>query len=414
MINKNPIRIFILGGGFGGLYTALQLSRSSWVQSGKCEIAIVERNDHFLFTPLLYELITGELQRWVIAPSYQKLLAQTPVKFCRNTVKHINFNDRQVALENGDQLSYDYLVLGVGTENRWVDIPGLKTHALTFRTLDDVERLQGQIHLLEKSDSRCLRVAVIGGGPSGVELSCKLADRLGQRGEVILIERGTQILKGFSQGVRSASYRALGNRRVQVYLQTNVKAINANSITITRHEQEVIIPIHQVIWVAGTQSIPWITRLGVQYNEQGKILTGSSLQLIDYPNVFALGDIAEIYHSTQTIPNTAQAAYQQANCVAKNLVAILEGKKLKSFRYSHLGDMLTLGKYSAVVSSYFLNIDGLLGFVIRALAYIFRLPTRRHKIQVLRNLLQKVLLKVRWFFRWRLTQFLSQRSAKNY
>jgi NADH:ubiquinone reductase (non-electrogenic) len=156
MNNKKPINICVLGGGFSGLYTALYLSKHPQVKSGQWKITLVERNDNFLFTPLLYELITGELQRWEIAPTYQKLLAGTSINFCQHIVKKIDLDHRQVKLDNDNILSYDYLVLGLGTQNRWADIPGLKTHALTFRTLEDVEKLQAKIHYLETLDRKCI------------------------------------------------------------------------------------------------------------------------------------------------------------------------------------------------------------------------------------------------------------------
>ena len=161
MNSKHPINICVLGGGFSGLYTALYLSKHPQVKSGEWKITLVERNDNFLFTPLLYELITGELQRWEIAPTYQKLLAGTSIKFCQQIVKKIDLDNRQVKLDNDDNLNYDYLVLGLGTQNRWVDIPGLKNHALTFRTLQDLEQLQAKIHYLETLDRKHLRVAII-------------------------------------------------------------------------------------------------------------------------------------------------------------------------------------------------------------------------------------------------------------
>ncbi|MEM8779656.1 MAG: NAD(P)/FAD-dependent oxidoreductase [Cyanobacteria bacterium P01_G01_bin.49] len=414
MNNKKLINICILGGGFSGLYTALYLSNLPGVKSGQWRITLVERNDRFLFTPLLYELITGELQRWEIAPSYQKLLAGRLIEFCQRTVKNIDFDARQVKLDNDQSLIYDYLVLGLGTKNRWADIPGLKNHALTFRTLEDLERLQTKIHVLEVSERKCFRVAVIGGGPNGVELSCKLADRLGKRAEVLLIERGNQILKGFSKGVRSASYRALGSRRVQLYLTTDVKEITENSIHLTHIEQKLTVPVDLVIWAAGTQSRQLIRSLNCQQSIEGKLLTYPSLQLIDYPEVFALGDMAKISHKHQQIPATAQTAYQQANCAAKNIAAAIEGKPLKSFSYLHLGDMLTLGRRTAIVSSFCFNIHGQLGGMIRRLAYIFRLPTMRHRLQVLRNFLQKIGFKIRRFCRWFLTRRLFQKSTKNY
>ncbi|MDJ0729822.1 MAG: NAD(P)/FAD-dependent oxidoreductase [Crocosphaera sp.] len=414
MNTKNPINICVLGGGFSGLYTALYLSNHPQVKLGHWKITLVERNDNFLFTPLLYELITGELQRWEIAPTYQKLLAGTSIKFCQHIVKKIDLNNRQVKLDNDDSLSYDYLVLGLGTQNYWADIPGLKNYALTFRTLRDLEQLQAKIHYLETLDRKHLRVAIIGGGPNGVELSCKLADRLGKRSEVLLIDRGNQILKGFSKGVRKASYRALGSRRVQLYLNTNVEEIKDDSISLKHGEQTINVPVDMVIWVAGTQSRILVNSLNCQQSNLGKLLVHPSLQLIDYPEVFALGDLAQISNKKTSIPATAQAAYQQASCAAKNIAAIIEGKPLKSFKYLHLGDMLTLGRRTAIISSYGINISGQLGGMIRRLAYIFRLPTMRHRLQVLRNFGQKIGLKIRRFLRSILANLLGQKSSRKY
>ncbi|MGK7884633.1 MAG: NAD(P)/FAD-dependent oxidoreductase [Crocosphaera sp.] len=414
MNTKNPINICILGGGFSGLYTALYLCSHPQVKSGKWKITLVEKNDNFLFTPLLYELITGELQRWEIAPTYQKLLVGTPIKFCQQIVKKIDLENRSVALENNDSLSYDYLVLGLGTKNYWADIPGLKDHALTFRTLRDLEKLQANINYIESLDRKHLRVAIIGGGPNGVELSCKLADRLEKQAEVLLIDRGNQILKGFSKGVRNASYRALGSRRVQLYLNTKVEEIRENSIILNHGEQNLNVPVDMVVWVAGTQSKPLTNSLNCQQSNSGKLLVNRRLQLIEYPEVFALGDLAQISNKNKSLPGTAQVAYQQASCAAKNIAAIIQGKPLKAFKYLHLGDMLTLGRRTAIISSYGINISGQLGGMMRRLAYIFRLPTMRHRLQVLRNFVQKIVLKLRRFLREIIVNLLGRKSSRKY
>ena len=256
--SENPARICILGGGFGGLYSALYLRRFHWLKSPNCQITLVEQKDHFLFTPLLYELVTGELQRWKIAPSYQKLLANTNIQFCQQKIQGVNLQTRQVKLEGGYQLAYDYLVLAVGGQTWLANVPGVDTYALSFRTLADVECLQEKLRV------------------------------------------------------------------------------------------------------------------------------------------------------------TAQAAYQQAACAARNINAALTGRRLRRFHYWHLGDMLTLGKGAAVVSSYFLTLEGSLAATIRRLVYIQRLPTLRHRLQVLKHLFVSSVLKALRFCWWQLTQLFSQKSANNY
>ena len=389
--NPKPIRICILGGGFGGLYTALYLSRFSWARMGQCQIILIEKNDRFLFTPLLYELITGELQSWEIAPSYQKLLGGTKIDFRQQIIQAIDLNARQIALDNGLTVGYDYLVLAVGTQNRWAKIPGVQTYALPFRTLADAERLEARLQMLEAGDRQRLRAIVIGGGPSGVELACKLADRLSKRGQVHLIERGEAILKNFSAGVRKAALRSLAIRQVQIDYLTDVTALEADAITVVKDGKTITMPVDLVLWAVGTETRNWLANLDCPKNEKGQLLTRPTLQLLDRPEVFALGDLAEIRNSSKLVPSTAQAAYQQASHAAKNLKAILQGKRLRPFRYLHMGDMLTLGKGAAIVSSFFLNLEGSLAAAIRQVVYLQRLPTLRHRWQIFKHLLVRSL-----------------------
>lgn len=408
-----PIKICVVGGGFGGLYTALYFSPFRGVKNRQCQITLIEPNDHFLFTPLLYELLTGELQRWEIAPSYSKLLQGTGIGLRQQTVKTIDLKARCVSLTNHETLSYDYLVLAVGTQNRWADIPGLKDYALTFRSLADLERLQTQLHILENSERQHLKVAVIGGGPNGVELSCKIADRLGNRGQVHLIERGDILLKNFSKAIGKASYKALKARRIAIHHNCEVERITADSLTITEQQTQDL-PIDLVIWTAGTQSREWLSELDCQQTDQGKLLIDPTLQLLDYPEVLALGDLAQMVSTRQNIPATAQAAFQQASCAAKNLKAMILGNRPKSFFYLHLGDMLTLGRRSAIISSFGINIDGRIADISRRFIYILRLPTQRHKTQVLKHWAKNTLIKLGRWLRWQKQQLFSEKPAKPY
>ncbi|TVQ46368.1 MAG: NAD(P)/FAD-dependent oxidoreductase [Gloeocapsa sp. DLM2.Bin57] len=399
MLDK-PIEVLILGGGFGGLYTAIKLSKSALVKQQKCKITLVEQKERFLFTPLLYELLTAELQPWEIAPSYQKLLTSTPINFCQQRVNSIDLAQRRVTLANQQSLSYDYLVLALGSENRRATVTGSES-VLYFRTLADAELLNERLKLLEYTEKRFIRVGVVGGGANGVELACKLAARLGDRADIYLLEKGTQLLKHFSRGVQTAANRAIMKRKITVIYDSQIREITPEKIILTNQT----IPIDLVIWTVGTQPLSWLTNLDCQQTPQGKLLTTSTLQLLNYPEVFTLGDILEIPH--QIIPQTAQAAYQAANCVAVNLQAQILGKPLKTFRYLHLGDMLTLGKKAAVISCYGFNLEGFIADKIRRLVYIQRLPTQRHRYQVLSNVLGNSLLRKLRFCRWQLKRFLS-------
>ncbi|MGF1541644.1 MAG: NAD(P)/FAD-dependent oxidoreductase [Pleurocapsa sp.] len=385
-MNDQPVKVCIVGGGFGGLYTALYLSGFSWVKLGKCEVTLIEPKDNFLFTPLLYEILTGELQRWEIAPSYQKLLAGSNVNWIQDKVESINLKDYSIRLESSLNLDYDYLVLAAGKKTKFVNISGLATHALTFRSIFDAEILQERLRILEASDKQ-INIAVIGAGANGVELACKISDRLQGKAKILLIDRGDTILKDFNPGIQKAARKAIHRRNIQVLLSSKVEQITSNSIILSQEERITKHSVDLVLWTAGTETIDWVDNLNCQQNKLGQLLTRPTLQLIDYPEVLALGDIAEIRNSkTKIVPTTAQAAYQQASTAAKNLQALILNKQLQRFYYLHLGDMLTLGKGDAIISSFGINLTGFVAGILRRLIYIQRLPTIRHRWQVFKNL----------------------------
>ena len=189
-MSEQPAKICILGGGFGGLYTALRLSKFAWDGGQKPEIVLIDQSDRFLFSPLLYELLTGELQTWEIAPPFEELLQNTGVRFYQAVVSGVDVDEHRVHLQDGSEISYDRLVLALGGETPLDIVPGATFYAYPFRNIADTYRLEERLRILEESDAEKIRVAIIGGGYTGVELACKLADRLGERGRFRLIEMG--------------------------------------------------------------------------------------------------------------------------------------------------------------------------------------------------------------------------------
>ncbi len=376
-------RICILGGGFGGLYTALRLVQLDWEKSQKPEIVLVDQNDRFLFSPLLYELLTGEMQSWEIAPPYEELLQNTGIRFYKATVSGIDTEQKRVELLNGPEIPYDRLVLAMGGETPLDMVPGAISHARAFRTLDDAFALEEKLRILEESDKEKIRVAIVGGGYSGVELACKLSDRLGERGRFRVIEMANEILRNSPEFNREAAKKALDERGVWVDLETKVESIAADRISLEYKGVVDEIPVDLVIWTVGTRVSPLVENLPVKHNQQGKIVTTSTLQVVDNPNIFALGDLAETFDAEgKQVPITAQAAFQQADYVGWNIWASLTNRPLLAFRYQHLGEFMSLGVDNATLTGLGMKMEGTFGYIARRLAYLYRLPTLEHKLKV--------------------------------
>ncbi|WP_392532656.1 NAD(P)/FAD-dependent oxidoreductase [Nostoc sp. C117] len=382
-MTQQTSRICILGGGFGGLYTALRLSQLSWESTEKPEIVLVDQSDRFLFSPFLYELLTGELQTWEIAPPFEELLQGTGVRFYQGVVSGIDIDEQRVNLQEGLEIPYDRLVLALGGETPLDLVPGATPYAYLFRTISDAYRLEERLRFLEESDAEKIRVAIVGAGYSGVELACKLADRLGERGRFRVIEIADQILRTSPEFNREAAKKALDARGIFLDLETKVESIAQDTISLEYKNQVDIIPVDLVIWTVGTRVAPVVKSLFLKQNDRGQITTTSNLQVVDHPEIFALGDLADSHDAEgQQIPATAQAAFQQADYVAWNIWASLTNRPLLAFRYQQLGEMMALGKNNATLTGLGIKLEGPLAYVGRRLAYLYRLPTLDHQLKV--------------------------------
>lgn len=376
-------KICILGGGFGGLYTALRLSQLPWENQPKPEIVLVDQHDRFLFLPLLYELVTGEMETWEIAPPYAELLASTGIRFQQGCVANIDVNAKRVTLQDETALDYDYLVLALGGETPLDGVPGVAEHAIPFRAIADAYRLQEKLRLLEASAAEKIRVAIAGAGYSGVELACKLADRLGDRGRIRLVELSDQILRTSPDFNRTAAQKALEERGVWIDLETKIEAVGPDSLSLLYRGQTDTIPVDIVLWTVGSKPPSVVASLPFARNPRGQVTTLSTLQVVDHPHIFALGDLADTRDAEgQQIAPTAQAAFQAADYVGWNLWAAITGRPLLPFRYQHFGEMLSLGIDNATLTGLGITLDGSLAHIARRLAYLYRMPTIDHQIKV--------------------------------
>ena len=376
-------RICIIGGGFGGLYTALRLSDFPWENEQKPEIILIDKSDRFLFSPLLYELVTEEMQSWEVAPPFEELLANTGIVFYQASVTNIDINTKQVSLDSDRVIDYDTLVISTGGKTPVDIVPGAKEYALPFRSLDHAYQLKEKLRLLEASHQEKIRVVVVGGGYSGVELACKLSDRLGEIGKIRIIDRGDKILKDSLEFNRQAALKALEQRQIWLDLETEVERVEADSISLTYKGKTDIIPVDLVMWTVGNQVSELIKNLPLQKNSKGLLKIKPTLQVAERDDIYALGDVVECYDTDGNIlPSTAQVAFQQSDYCAWNLWASATNRPLLSFRYQPLGEMMALGTDNASISGLGLKLEGPFAYIARRLIYLYRLPTLKHQLTV--------------------------------
>lgn len=392
MENKRA-RIVIVGGGFGGLFTALDLG-------GSFDVTLISDAEHFLFTPMLYEYFSGEVEEWHIAPKYSELLDDS-VKLIRDEVTHIDLNTRTVTLKNpGENLVYDVLVLALGGVTNFAGVIGAEEHTIPFRKIAHADELRLRMvdaldhvppDLPPQDTQRALTFAVVGAGASGVELSTKMADllrdafkRRALRGEprVLVIEMGDRVVPGMGEEIREFVDEALRESRVEVHTLTRVVRVNEKTLVFEHNGTQTEIDTAAVVWAGGVRVNPVVENLKVDKTNRGLILVNPTLEVPSHANVFALGDIAFYKDAAPTLAGTAQLALQQAGLVAKNIKAFLSGGELQTKHFEELGEAVSLGTERAAVLAGGKAFGGPLARQARFALYTARLPTWHHRLRV--------------------------------
>jgi NADH:ubiquinone reductase (non-electrogenic) len=386
-------RIVIVGGGFGGLFTALDLAGSS-------DVTLISDQDHFLFAPMLYEYLSGEVEEWHIAPRYKELLDED-VDLVQDKVANIDLERRSVAFETGrEPLSYDVLVLAVGGVTNYAGVEGAAQFSLPFRKIAHADALrQRMVETLDAvppdlppQDVRsALTFAIVGAGASGAELSTKMADllrdafeRRALHGEprILLIEMGDKVVPGMGEEIRNFVETALQQSRVELHTLTRVLRVTENSVTVEHNGAQTEIKTAGVVWTGGVLMNPLIQSLQADKTERGLLRVEPTLQLVGHNYVFALGDIAFFPDATPTLAGTAQLALQQARLAARNVKSLIAGNELHTKHFEELGEAVSLGTERAAVLTAGKVFGGPLARQARFAMYTSRLPTWHHRLRV--------------------------------
>ncbi|MGH9941253.1 MAG: NAD(P)/FAD-dependent oxidoreductase [Pyrinomonadaceae bacterium] len=386
-------RILVVGGGFGGLFTALGLV-------DQAEVTLVSNEDHFLFAPMLYEYMSGEVEAWHIAPHHKELINDR-IRFIQGAVTEIDFKAREATIAGRvRRLEYDALVLAVGGVTNFWGIEGAERYALPFRKLRHADELrQRMIDTLDRippdaapQDARAVATfAVVGAGASGVELSTKMSDlmrdafhRRGLKGEarVIVVEMASQVVPGMDEDIRRVVEAALQDANVEVHTETRVKRVTENAVVFEHGGRETEVKVSAVVWTAGVRVNPLVEKLNLPRDRRGLVLVEPTLQVKGLKNVFALGDIALYPEVAPTLAGTAQLAFQESDLAVHNIRAFIGGGPQKTKRFAELGEAVSLGTENAAVLAGGRVVSGAVARQARFALYTSRLPTWQHRLKV--------------------------------
>ncbi|MEB3228743.1 MAG: NAD(P)/FAD-dependent oxidoreductase [Synechocystis sp.] len=395
----------IVGGGFVGLFTALHLRH----RRHSDPVILIDPQAAFVFKPMLFELLSAELPESVVCPSYGELLVNSQVEHWPETVTGVDLANQQVILALERRQHYDNLVLAVGSVQGYLGTEGAEHHAFAFRSREEAIALKSHLQAclrqsLETEDAAerqaLLTVAIVGAGPAGVEMAATLADLLPSwyvpmGGNVhdlklCLINHATTILAGDANAnLKTVALAALNQRTIAVELRlgVGVKAVSERTLTYEEKGQSEpqTLSTYTTIWTAGTAVNPLIQQISEQLppehrDRHGQPVVNPSLQLLDFPNVFAAGDCVTVQDNPK--PALAQIAYQQGAAIAHNLIAQQRNQPLITSDPQLRGTLMKLGLGNGVANLFDkVQIDGKVGDLLRNATYLELLPTPLHNFK---------------------------------
>lgn len=395
-------RILVLGGGFGGVYTAMELEKilASYTN---IEVMLINRENFFLFTPMLHEVAASDLDITHIVNPIHKLLRRA--KFYVGAVESIDLPSRRVVISHGDkmhchELYYDYLLIALGSITNFHNIPGLEERALTMKSLGDAIYLRNRmISCLEQADFECaddlreplLTFVVAGGSLAGVETVAAMSDFLRESIafypnlkenmlRVVLVEPGKILLPELGERLGGYTQKKLTERKVEVHLNVRVNGISEYGVELSNGTT---IKASTLVWTAGTAPNPILEKLPCK-KEHGRILVNEYMELPEWPGVWAIGDRAWILDrkTGKPYPYTAQHALREGVAVARNIAAAIHGGRKQQFVYSDLGRLAAIGKRTAVAEIMSIKFSGFIAWWIWRTIYWMKLPRFEKKLRV--------------------------------
>lgn len=396
----NGKNIVILGAGFGGINLAHHLTQKLPEESG-WKITLVDRHNYFLFTPLLYHAATGLIDPTSVLFPVRSLTRARNFQFREANILDVNLGRQVVHLDDGE-LSYDHLIVALGSTTNFFGKDEDLKQALTLKSAADAVAVRNRIiDAFERADAatdpeerrRCLTFVVVGGGATGVELAGSVRGLLTgtlahqypnirlEETRLILVEAMSEILPGLPRELAQYSLRRLRELGVEVRLETPVERVDEHGLMTRGGEY---IPSRTVVWAAGVRPSPVGARLPVPHAKNGRITVDPYLQVPDLPNVYALGDVAafEDPETGKPLPPNAAIAVRQAKALASILVNRLEGREAQPFVYEHAGELVSLGRHEAVAEIKGVKVTGFPAWLLWRAFYLSQLMGFKNQLTV--------------------------------
>lgn len=366
--------VVILGGGFAGVAAGLKLAKKARELDAK--ITLIDKNNYHLFTPSLYEVATSEEPQKNIAIPFNEIFGKN-LNIVWGSVERIDKYKQIVYLENKIQYYYDYLIIALGSETSYFDIPNLLKYSLPLKTLADAVKIQKAIEkYYSKKDHKkdrleTINVIIGGGGFSGTELAAELVNYEGFLGKrfycdnkcikLTIIQGSERLLKELDLKTSEVAKKRLEDNGVKLIFGEHVKNVTSNTITTDKGN---LYKYDVFIWTGGVKAASVIAKSGFETNKRGQVLVNENLQVVGHQNIFAAGDAAEVG------PWVAQIAEDVGRIAAENVYRLIKALPLKKYQMSHFGYIVPLKGHFAILELKNFHIVGFLGWIVQQIVFL--------------------------------------------
>lgn len=391
MKQKKPT-VVIIGAGFAGVRAAQAL------KDAPVNVVLIDRRNYHLFQPLLYQIAMATLNPGDVAYPVRGLLqGQKNIDFKVAEVEKVDFTAKKVETSHGD-VSYDYLIVAAGSMTNYFGMHSIADNAFGLKNLEDAVSLRNHILTVvdeavqeqdEEKRKALLSFVIVGGGPTGVESAGALSELMqhvitkdypnfnANEVKIILMEAIDNLLTVMPQNLRAVTARKLQQKGVEV--RFGAKVVGYDGTKVSMHDGEEI-PAHTLLWAAGIQASSIVQSLGVELGSFRRAKVTATLQLADYPEVFAVGDAAHFEQDGRALPTIAPVANQMADVAVRNIEKLIKGEKLESFRYKPVGSLAIIGRGDAVASMGSVQFSGFFAWAFWLVVHAIRLAGTRNRV----------------------------------